>query len=113
MPPTIQTRDVRDLLHDELEARAARAGTFLSGYLLEIVRRAAERARPGAMLERRAGPERAGVLGAPLDPRMWLSSACAASGFRCGGVDRVAHISRGGVALAAGTGTGSGAGEGR
>ncbi|HKJ92752.1 MAG TPA: hypothetical protein VJ957_06270 [Longimicrobiales bacterium] len=39
----IQIRNVPEMLHRELKARAARAGMTLSDYLLDVVRRAAER----------------------------------------------------------------------
>jgi antitoxin FitA len=39
----IQIRNVPDSLHRELKARAARAGMTLSDYLLDTIRRAAER----------------------------------------------------------------------
>lgn len=42
----IQIRNVPDLLHGELKARAARAGMSLSDYLLGVVRQAAERPEP-------------------------------------------------------------------
>lgn len=54
MPKMIQIRHVPDPLHRELKARAARAGMSLSAYLLEIVRRAAERNTPEEMRERLA-----------------------------------------------------------
>ncbi len=48
----IQIRNVPDPLHRELKARAARAGMTLSDYLLDVVRRAAERPEPGELLGR-------------------------------------------------------------
>lgn len=57
MSKMIQIRNVPEPLHRELKARAARAGMSLSDYLLDIVRRAAERATPEEMRERLAGRE--------------------------------------------------------
>lgn len=48
----IQIRNVPDSLHRELKARAARAGMTLSDYLLDVVRRAAERPEPHQLLAR-------------------------------------------------------------
>lgn len=48
----IQIRNVPEALHRELKARAARAGMTLSDYLLDVVRRAAERPEPGDLLAR-------------------------------------------------------------
>jgi hypothetical protein len=56
MPKMIQLRHVPDDLHRRLKARAALAGLSLSDYLLQEVRRAAERptvAELRARLERR------------------------------------------------------------
>jgi len=57
MSKMVQIRNVPDPLHRELKARAARAGMSLSEYLLQIVRRAAERATPEEMRGRLAGRE--------------------------------------------------------
>lgn len=54
MSKMIQIRHVPDPLHRELKARAARAGMSLSDYLLQIVRRATERATPDEMRDRLA-----------------------------------------------------------
>jgi antitoxin FitA len=48
----IQIRNVPDTLHRELKARAARAGMTLSDYLLDTVRRAAERPEADELLRR-------------------------------------------------------------
>jgi len=48
----IQIRNVPEALHRELKVRAARAGMTLSDYLLDVVRRAAERPEPGDLLAR-------------------------------------------------------------
>lgn len=48
----IQIRNVPDSLHRELKARAARAGMTLSDYLLDVVRRAAERPERHELLAR-------------------------------------------------------------
>lgn len=48
----IQIRNVPDPLHRELKARAARAGMSLSDYLLDVVRRAAERPEPDELRRR-------------------------------------------------------------
>jgi plasmid stability protein len=48
----IQIRNVPETLHRELKARAARAGMTLSDYLLDVVRRAAERPEQGELLSR-------------------------------------------------------------
>lgn len=48
----IQIRNVPDTLHRDLKARAARAGMSLSDYLLDIVRRGAERPEPDELLRR-------------------------------------------------------------
>ncbi|MDX1396546.1 MAG: hypothetical protein R3195_19350 [Gemmatimonadota bacterium] len=45
----IQIRNVPEVLHRELKARAALAGQSLSEYLLEILRRSAEQATPEEM----------------------------------------------------------------
>lgn len=50
--PMLQIRNVPEDLHRELKARAALAGMSLSEYLLNILRRAAERATPAEMRER-------------------------------------------------------------
>ena len=48
----IQIRNVPGELHRDLKARAARAGMTLSDYLLDMIRKAAERPEPGALLMR-------------------------------------------------------------
>jgi plasmid stability protein len=52
MPKMIQLRNVPDDLHRELKARASRAGMSLSDYLIEEVRRIAERPTREELLER-------------------------------------------------------------
>jgi plasmid stability protein len=48
----IQLRNVPEPMHRELKARAARAGMTLSDYLLDVIRRAAERPEPDDLLAR-------------------------------------------------------------
>lgn len=48
----IQIRNVPEGLHRELKARAARAGMTLSDYLLDVIRKAAERPEPEELLRR-------------------------------------------------------------
>jgi plasmid stability protein len=48
----IQIRNVPDELHRDLKARAARAGMTLSDYLLNVIRKAATRPEPEALLLR-------------------------------------------------------------
>jgi hypothetical protein len=48
----IQIRNVPDPLHRELKARAARAGMSLSDFLMDVIRRAAERPEPDVLLRR-------------------------------------------------------------
>lgn len=48
----IQIRNVPEGLHRELKARAARAGMTLSDYLLDLIRKAAERPEPEVLLMR-------------------------------------------------------------
>lgn len=48
----IQLRNVPETMHRELKARAARAGMTLSDYLLDVIRRAAERPEPDDLLDR-------------------------------------------------------------
>lgn len=67
MPKMIQIRNVPDPLHRELKARAARAGMSLSDYLLDIVRRAAERTTPAEMRERLAEREPAAPTESPAE----------------------------------------------
>lgn len=62
MSKMIQIRNVPEPLHRELKARAARSGMSLSDYLLDVVRRAAERTTPREMRERLAERE-------PVSPR--------------------------------------------
>lgn len=52
MSTMIQIRNVPDRLHRELKMRAAGAGMTLSDYLLDIIRKAAERPEPEALLQR-------------------------------------------------------------
>jgi len=48
----IQIRNVPEDLHREMKVRAARAGMTLSEYLLDVIRKAAERPEPGDLLLR-------------------------------------------------------------
>lgn len=48
----IQIRNVPEKLHRELKARAANAGMTLSDYLLDVIRKAAERPDPDVLLMR-------------------------------------------------------------
>ncbi len=48
----IQIRNVPDLLHRELKARAARAGMTLSDYLMDVIRQATSRPEPDVLLGR-------------------------------------------------------------
>lgn len=52
MSTNIQLRNVPDWLHRTLKSRAALAGMTLSDYLIEHVRRLAERPTPEEMRER-------------------------------------------------------------
>jgi len=52
MSMMIQIRNVPDELHREVKARAARAGMSLSDYLMELLRRAAERPEREELLRR-------------------------------------------------------------
>jgi antitoxin FitA len=52
MTKMIQIRNVPAPLHRELKARAARAGMTLSDYLMDVIRRAAERPEPEDLLAR-------------------------------------------------------------
>ncbi|HUG54465.1 MAG TPA: hypothetical protein VMR21_12740 [Vicinamibacteria bacterium] len=54
MPKMIQLRNVPDALHRKLKARAALEGRSLSEYLLDEVRRAAERPSLGELRQRLA-----------------------------------------------------------
>lgn len=67
MSKMIQIRHVPDPLHRELEARAARAGMSLSDYLLQIVRRATDRATPEEMRERPAARAPVATTETPAD----------------------------------------------
>jgi len=48
----IQIRNVPEELHRELKVRAVRAGMTLSDYLLDLIRKAAERPEPDVLLRR-------------------------------------------------------------
>lgn len=48
----IQIRNVPEKLHRTLKARAAKAGMTLSDYLLNVIRKAAERPDPDVLLMR-------------------------------------------------------------
>ncbi|MGH7468011.1 MAG: FitA-like ribbon-helix-helix domain-containing protein [Longimicrobiales bacterium] len=48
----MQIRNVPEKVHRELKARAARAGMTLSDYLMDVIRRAAERPEPELLLRR-------------------------------------------------------------
>jgi len=52
MPVMIQIRNVPEPIHRKLKARAALAGMSLSDYLLDEMRRAAERPTRAELLER-------------------------------------------------------------
>jgi len=52
MSRMIQIRNVPDELHGKLKARAALEGMSLSDYLLQEVRRVADRPRPAELLAR-------------------------------------------------------------
>lgn len=52
MPSNIQIRNVPDELHRTLKARAAMAGMSLSDYLIDYIRRLAQRPTPEEMRER-------------------------------------------------------------
>lgn len=52
MPKMIQLRNVPDVLHRKLKARTAIEGRSLSDYLLEEIRRAADRQTLAEMAER-------------------------------------------------------------
>jgi plasmid stability protein len=52
MSTMIQIRNVPASLHRELKMRAAGAGMTLSDYLLDVIRKAAERPEPEALLQR-------------------------------------------------------------
>lgn len=54
MGKMVQVRNVPEDLHRELKARAALQGVSLSDYLLQILKRAAERATPEEMALRLA-----------------------------------------------------------
>lgn len=45
----IQIRNVPESLHRDLKARAAKAGMTLSDYLLDLIRKAAERPEPDVL----------------------------------------------------------------
>jgi plasmid stability protein len=55
MPKMIQLRHVPDDLHRTLKARAALEGLSLSDYLVQEVRRVAERPTPAELRQRLAG----------------------------------------------------------
>jgi len=52
MATMIQIRNVPENLHRDLKARAAKAGMTLSDYLLDVIRKAAERPEPEVLLNR-------------------------------------------------------------
>jgi plasmid stability protein len=52
MATMIQIRNVPENLHRELKMRAAGAGMTLSDYLLDMIRKAAERPEPDVLLKR-------------------------------------------------------------
>lgn len=54
MSPMIQIRNVPDALHQKLKSRAALAGMSLSDFLLDEIRRVAERPTPTELRERLA-----------------------------------------------------------
>ena len=63
----LQIRDVPDALHRKLKARAALAGTSLSEYALNELRRAAERPTRAELLERLADRPVREVSTSPAD----------------------------------------------
>lgn len=63
----IQIRNVPEELHRDLKARAARAGMTLSDYLLDVIRKAAERPEPDALLLRIRERSRVHPSEAPAD----------------------------------------------
>ena len=67
MPKMIQLRNVPDALHRKLKARAALEGRSLSDYLLDEVRRAAERPSLSELRQRLAA--RAPVKSGPSSAR--------------------------------------------
>ena len=76
MPVMVQIRNVPEALHRTLKARAALAGKSLSDYLLEELRRAAERPTRAEILERiaarapiRARPSPAAAVRAERESR--------------------------------------------
>jgi len=68
MPKMIQLRHVPDELHRTLKARAALAGLSLSDYLLDEVRRVAERPTVSELRSRLAGRT-------PVTPRLSAGGA--------------------------------------
>jgi plasmid stability protein len=68
MPKMIQLRHVPDELHRELKARAALAGRSLSDYLLDEIRRVAERPTVDQLRHRLAGRT-------PVSPRVPAAKA--------------------------------------
>ncbi len=48
----IQIRNVPEELHRDLKVRAVKAGMTLSDYLLDLIRKAAERPEPDVLLRR-------------------------------------------------------------
>lgn len=72
MPKTIQIRGVPDDIHRTLRTRAAAAGESLSDYLLQELRRVAERPAVADVLAR-AGSRRGGA--SPLEIRELLRQA--------------------------------------
>jgi plasmid stability protein len=63
----IQIRNVPADVHRELKARAARAGMTLSDYLMDVIRKAAERPEPDALLRRIRERSRVYPSEAPAD----------------------------------------------
>ena len=63
----IQIRNVPEELHRDLKARAARAGMTLTDYLLDLIRKAAERPEPDALLLRIRERSRVYPSEAPAD----------------------------------------------
>ena len=63
----IQIRNVPEELHRELKARAARAGMTLSDFLLDVIRKAAERPEPDELLRRLRERSRVYLSESPAD----------------------------------------------
>lgn len=67
MPKMIQIRNVPDLLHRSLKARAAMEGMSLSEFLLMEIRKVADRPSRRELLERLGRPVRESLEPAPAE----------------------------------------------